>query len=151
MIVLGDLASARVQQPVIVPWSTRQAVAPTILRNTVASALAAQTSLTDSFTGLGGQFAHLAFPFTLGQQAPFGAQGIPAVEISLSGEQGPAADAPVDGLQQLTAIGPRRAADDLRAGQRPDARRALGLCAARRQGRARLGDLAVRAGAARSR
>ena len=45
VIVLGDLASARVQQPIILPWSTRQAVAPTILRNTVASALAAQTSL----------------------------------------------------------------------------------------------------------
>ncbi len=105
VIVLGDLASARVQQPVILPWSTRQAVAPTILRNTVASALAAQTSLTDSFTGLGGQFAHLAFPFTLGQQAPFGAQGIPAVEISLSGEQGPAADAPVTDSKHLTATG----------------------------------------------
>jgi hypothetical protein len=105
VIVLGDLASARVQQPVILPWSTRQAVAPTILRNTVASALAAQTSLTNSFTGLGGQFAHLAFPFTLGQQAPFGAQGIPAVEISLSGEQGPAADAPVTDSKHLTATG----------------------------------------------
>jgi hypothetical protein len=105
VIVLGDLASARVQQPIILPWSTRQVVAPTILRNTVASALAAQTSLTDRFTGLGSQFAHLAFPFTLGQQAPFGAQGIPAVEISLSGEQGPAADAPVTGSKQLTAAG----------------------------------------------
>ena len=105
VIVLGDLASARVQQPIILPWSTRQDVAPTILRNTVASALSAQTSLTNSFTGLGGQFAHLAFPFTLGQQAPFGAQGIPAVEISLSGEQGPAADSPVTSSKQLTASG----------------------------------------------
>jgi hypothetical protein len=93
VLVLGDVASAHVRQPVILPWSTRQAVAPTALRNTVASALRAQTSLSDSFTGLGGQFAHLAFPFTLGQQAPFGANGIPAVELSLSGAQGPAADA----------------------------------------------------------
>jgi hypothetical protein len=105
VVVLGDLASAHVQQPVILPWSTRQAVAPPGLRNTVASALAAQTSLSDGFTGLGGQFAHLAFPFTLGQQAPFGAHGIPAVELSLSGEQGPAADAEVVDPTQLTAVG----------------------------------------------
>ena len=64
-----------------------------------------QTSLTDGFTGLGGQFAHLAFPFTLGQQAPFGARGIPAVELSLSGEQGPSADATVMAPAQLTAVG----------------------------------------------
>jgi hypothetical protein len=105
VVVLGDLASSRVQQPIILPWSTRQVVAPPALRNTVASALAAQTSLTNTFTGLGGQFAHLAFPFTLGQQAPFGAQGVPAVEVSLSGEQGPAADSPVATPRQLTATG----------------------------------------------
>jgi hypothetical protein len=105
VLVLGDLASARVQQPVILPWSTRQTVAPTALRNTLAAALAAQTSLSDSFTGLGGQFAHLAFPFTLGQQAPFGARRIPAVELSLSGEQGPAADATVMDPTQLTGVG----------------------------------------------
>jgi hypothetical protein len=105
VLVLGDLASTHVQQPIILPWSTRQTVAPTGLRNTVASALASQSSLSDSFTGLGGQFAHLAFPFTLGQQAPFGARRIPAVELSLSGEQGPAADAAIMDADQLTAMG----------------------------------------------
>ena len=105
VLVLGDLASTHLQQPIVLPWSTRQAVAPTGLRNTVAAALAAQSSLSNSFTGLGGQFAHLAFPFTLGQQAPFGARGIPAVELSLSGEQGPAADAPTMNADQLTAVG----------------------------------------------
>ena len=105
VLVLGDVASTHIQQPVIVPWSTLQAVAPTGLRNTVASALAAQTSVTNGFTGLGGQFAHLAFPFTLGQQAPFGAQGIPAVELSLSGEQGPAAGAQIMDADELTDVG----------------------------------------------
>lgn len=105
VLVLGDVASAHVQQPVILPWSTRQTVAPTALRNTVATALAAQSSLSNSFTGLGGQFAHLAFPFTLGQQAPFGARNIPAVELSLSGEQGPSADAAVMDPNQLTNVG----------------------------------------------
>ena len=105
VLVLGDLASAHVKQPIVVPWSSRAVVATPGLRNTVAAALSAQTSLNAGFTGLGGQFAHLAFPFTLGQQAPFGAQGMSAVEISLSGERGPAADAAVVGTGQLTAIG----------------------------------------------
>jgi hypothetical protein len=94
VIVLGDVAGTHVHQPVVIPWSAGQAVAPPVLRNTVAATLAAQTPFTAQSAGLGGQFAHLAFPFTLGQQAPFDAQGIPAVELSLSGEPGPAVNAP---------------------------------------------------------
>ncbi|HZE06158.1 MAG TPA: hypothetical protein VE127_13095, partial [Solirubrobacteraceae bacterium] len=104
VLVLGDLASARARQPVLIPWSTRQTVAPPLLRNTLASALAAQGSVRPGPVGLGGQFAHLAFPFTLGGQGPFGARGIPAVELSLSGEQGPAASAPVSAAT-VTAAG----------------------------------------------
>jgi len=108
VLVLGDLASSRIKQPIVVPWSSRAVVAPPGLRNTVAAALSAQTSLHVGFAGLGSQFAHLAFPFTLGQQAPFGARGMPAVELSLSGEAGPpaqAANAAVVGTDRLTAIG----------------------------------------------
>ncbi|HWE08772.1 MAG TPA: hypothetical protein VG325_05435 [Solirubrobacteraceae bacterium] len=104
VLVLGDLASSHVNQPVVIPWSARQTVAPTVLRNTVASALTAQTPLTAQGVGLGGQFVHLAFPFTLGQQAPFNAGGIPAVELSLSGEHAPGADAPTS-LATVTAMG----------------------------------------------
>lgn len=103
VIVLGDLAGTHVQQPVLIPWSARQTVAPSVLRNTVASALAAQTPFTAQDAGLGGQFAHLAFPFTLGQQAPFNARGIPAVELSLSGEK-PAANEPAS-LATITEMG----------------------------------------------
>ncbi|MFZ0091470.1 MAG: hypothetical protein WAL63_18325, partial [Solirubrobacteraceae bacterium] len=105
VIVLGDLASAHARSPIIIPWSARQLVAPPTLRNTLGSALAAQTSLQAGGTGLGGQFAHLAFPFTLGEQAPFGARGIPAVAVSVSGEQGPTANAPIAPVAQLTGIG----------------------------------------------
>jgi hypothetical protein len=105
VLVLGDLASAHVKQPIVVPWSSRAVVAPPGLRNTVAAALNAETSFTAGSTGLGGQFIHLAFPFTLGIQAPFGAQGVPAVELSLSGEAGPSAGAPVVGTSQITGIG----------------------------------------------
>jgi hypothetical protein len=105
VIVLGDLASAHPRQPVIVPWSTRDVVAPPVLRNTLASEVAAQTSLRSGFTGVGGQFAHLAFPLTVSEQGPFGARGIPAVELSVSGEGGPAADAPLAGTPQLAGLG----------------------------------------------
>ena len=105
VIVLGDLASAQVHQPIVVPWSTGQWVAPPRLRNTLAAALGAQASLGAGTTGVAGQFAHLAFPFTLSEQAPFGARGVPAVLLSLSGDQEPAANAPVAGPAQITALG----------------------------------------------
>ena len=105
VIVLGDVASAHISQPIIIPWAQSHVVAPPALRNTVASAIAGQTSLTNSFTDVGGQFAHLAFPYSFGQQAPFGAQGIPAVEISLSGEAGPRANARISGSDQINGIG----------------------------------------------
>jgi hypothetical protein len=109
VIVLGDLASSHVQTPVVIPWSMRHVVAPTMLRNTVGSSLGAQTPWSGGGVGLGGQFAHLAFPFTLGQQAPFGSLGIPAVELTVSGEQGPAPDAtigtPGQAIAQLNEIG----------------------------------------------
>ncbi len=104
VIVLGDLASAHVRQPIVIPWSATRSVAPAALRNTVASALATETPFTDQGTGLAGQFAHLAFPLTLGQQAPFGAAGIPAVELSVSGEQPPGPDAPIS-LATVTGMG----------------------------------------------
>ncbi len=104
VIVLGDLAGTRVHQPIVIPWSSGHTVAPPGLRNTVATILAAQTAFNNRGTGLGAQYAHLAFPLTLGQQAPFNAAGIPAVELSLSGEQAPAANAPVS-LSSITGMG----------------------------------------------
>jgi hypothetical protein len=104
VVVLGDLGSSHPRQPIVLPWSADHTVAPAALRNTVASALAAQTPFTDLGTGLAGQFAHLAFPLTLGQQGPFNAQGIPAVEVSTSGEQPPGADEAVS-LSTITGMG----------------------------------------------
>jgi hypothetical protein len=108
VIVLGDLASAHARQPVIIPWSTSALVAPPVLRNTLAAAIRAQSTLRVGSTGIGGQFSHLAFPFTVSEQAPFGARGIPAVELSVSGETGAGggqADAPIAGTPQLTGLG----------------------------------------------
>jgi hypothetical protein len=105
VIVLGDLASAHPHQPIVIPWSTRALVAPPVLRNTLAAAIQAQSTLSVGSTGIGGQFAHLAFPFTVSEQAPFGARGVPAVELSVSGEQGPAGNAAIAGTPQLTGLG----------------------------------------------
>jgi hypothetical protein len=105
VIVLGDLAGSRVRQPVIVPWSDGQTVAPPMLRNTVAAALGAQTGLGAGQTSFAGQFVHLAFPLTVSEQGPFGARGIPAVLLSLSGERGPGAEDPVQGSAMITTMG----------------------------------------------
>ncbi|HLJ02854.1 MAG TPA: M28 family peptidase [Solirubrobacteraceae bacterium] len=92
VLVLGDLAPARVHQPLVVPWSNGQTVAPMTLRRTVAWALGAQGEPAPAMPGLGGQLLHLAFPLALGEQAPFNDAGIPSVLISGSGEEPPSAN-----------------------------------------------------------
>jgi hypothetical protein len=104
VIVLGDLAGARVRQPVVVPWSNGQDVAPPTLRNTVAAVLAQQAQVPSRSASVAGQFAHLAFPFAPTEQGPFGAQGEPAVLLSMSGERSPAADEPVS-LARISTLG----------------------------------------------
>lgn len=105
VIVLGDLASTHIRQPVVVPWSDGPRVAPPMLRHTISATLNRQAAISSSDTSLFGQFVHLAFPLTLSEQGPFGARGIPAVALSLSGERGPAPDAEVAGPDQLTSVG----------------------------------------------
>jgi len=104
VLVLGDLASSHLRQPLVVPWSDGQVLAPPVLRNTVQTALGAQAGLASGSTGLAGQFAHLAFPVTPTEQGPFGEKGEPAVLLSASGERPPADDAPVS-LDRLSAFG----------------------------------------------
>lgn len=104
VIVLGDLATSGVHGPVVVPWSNSQQVAPPILPNTVSTALGTEAGLGPGTTGLIGQLAHLAFPMVASEQGPFGADGEPAVLLSLSGEQGtPANEA--GNPARLTAMG----------------------------------------------
>jgi len=104
VIVLGDMAASAVHGAVIVPWSNGQQVAPPMLRNTVASALGAQTGLQAGSTGLVGQVSHLGFPMAASEQGPFGAAGEPAVLLSASGEQGPTPHEPTS-LARITGMG----------------------------------------------
>ncbi|MDQ6728983.1 MAG: hypothetical protein M3022_01420 [Actinomycetota bacterium] len=105
VIVLGDLASRHLRQPIVVPWSTSPNVASPVLRNTLGAELRTQASIGPTGTSLFGQYLHLAFPLTLSEQAPFGDLGVPAVLVSLTGERGPAPASAVAGADQLTAVG----------------------------------------------
>ncbi len=99
VIVLGDMAGTMVRTPIVVPWSDSTLVAPTLLRNTVASALQQQTTLSVGDESLGGQFLHLAFPLAASEQRPFADSGEPAVLISTSGSRIPAVDEPTSQYQ----------------------------------------------------
>jgi hypothetical protein len=104
VIALGDLGGSHVHGPIVIPWSTSRDVAPPALRNTVAAALASQAALKPGGASLAGQFARLAFPFTLTEQGPFGAQGRPAVTLSLSGEEASPPNEPPS-EDQIQALG----------------------------------------------
>jgi Peptidase family M28 len=104
VIALGDMGGTTVREPIVVPWSNTQQVAPPRLRNTVGSALSAQSGLPAGSSSLLSQLAHLALPMAATEQAPFNSSGEPAVLLSLSGEQPPDADQPVNPVQ-LSAMG----------------------------------------------
>jgi hypothetical protein len=86
VIVLGDLAGASHRNPVVVPWSAGDKLAPPMLRNTVTAFVKQQTGIATPQLGLAGQYVRLAFPFSITQQAPFAQRGIPAVLLSVSGD-----------------------------------------------------------------
>ena len=104
VIVLGDMAGSRIRQPIVVPWSNAEVLAPGMLRNTVGAALAAQAQLSAGSISLGGEFAHLAFPMVGSAQGAFGGHGEPAVLLSTSGEHTPAGDEPTS-LGRVTSMG----------------------------------------------
>jgi hypothetical protein len=96
VIVLGDLVRAQATQPIVVPWSDGGAVAPALLRRTLASAIAQQSGLRASIPGPPSQLAHGALPLTISPQGPFDDAGQPAVMVSAAGERGPQAGEATD-------------------------------------------------------
>jgi len=105
VIVLGNLAGAQVDRPVVVPWSNGDVVAPPLLRNTVAGLVAQQAGLNPGTYGIGSQIAQLAFPFALTGQAPLNSRGIPAVLLSLSGDRITPAGAALGPPARVAALG----------------------------------------------
>ncbi len=95
VIALGDLAAAHPSKPAVVPFSGTGLVAPPILQQTVGRELGAEAGIPAGGASFAAQFAHLALPMTATDQGPFDALGIPAVELSLSGERIARASEPV--------------------------------------------------------
>jgi hypothetical protein len=92
VLVLGDLAGARLDRPLVTGWSNEARFAPLQLRRTVEAAVRAEAGTDPGRTRASTQWARLAFPFTVGEQGPLVDAGLPAVLLSVSGEHGPGAD-----------------------------------------------------------
>ena len=91
VLVLGDLAGRKVRKPQIVPWRAGTGPPPLRLERTVQAAVRAETGRDAGGAHAGGQWARRALPFTVAEQGVIGAAGLPAVELSVSGELGPPA------------------------------------------------------------
>jgi len=104
VIALGDLAASGAREPIVVPWSNGEDLAPPRLRQTVAAAVAAQAGLPAGRTTLTSELAHVALPMATSEQAPFAAHKEPALLVSLSGERQPPAHEPTT-LARITSMG----------------------------------------------
>jgi hypothetical protein len=90
-IVLGDLAGTSVHRPFVVPFSDGLGSAPLELQRTVDEAIGQEVGVSAGAPGTFAQLAHLVFPMALGEQAVLDADGVPTVQVQVSGERGPAA------------------------------------------------------------
>ena len=91
VLVLGDLAGAELERPLVAGWSNGPGFASLRLRRTVEAAVRAEAGTSPGAPAATTQWARLAFPFTVGEQGPFVDEGLPAVLLSASGERGPRA------------------------------------------------------------
>jgi hypothetical protein len=95
VVVLGDMASRHVHKPWVVSYSNGGGVAPLQLARTVQDAAASGAGSDAGGPRAVTQWARLALPLTVGEQGELGRSGLPAVLLSATGEEPPAADAPV--------------------------------------------------------
>jgi hypothetical protein len=103
-IVLGDLAAARLRNPVVVPYSDGLGSAPLALQRTVADAITREAGSNPGAPSTLGQLAHLMFPLAVGEQGVLDAQGLPAVLVQASGERGPSAGEPLS-AERMEGLG----------------------------------------------
>ena len=90
VLVLGDLAGARIAKPWVASWSLAGGPAPLGVQRTVEQALRAEAGPPGGSRATA-QWARRALPFTVSEQGVVAEAGLPAVLISASGERGPAA------------------------------------------------------------
>jgi hypothetical protein len=103
-IVLGDVASTRMREPMVVPYSEGYGSAPDELGRTLADAISHEAGVQPGAPSTIGQLAHLAFPLATGEQGMLAAAGMPAVLVQVSGEPGPNANTPVS-AERMEGVG----------------------------------------------
>jgi hypothetical protein len=88
VIVLGDMASARVSKPWVVPWSLGPGAAPLALQRTVENAVRAEAGRPGGSSATA-QWIRRALPFTVSEQGVIADESLPVVMLGASGERGP--------------------------------------------------------------
>jgi hypothetical protein len=89
VIVLGDMGGTRPHKPFVVPWPVAPRPVPLGLERTVQAAARAETKTDPGGARAIGQWVRRALGATVSEQGPIGAEGLPAVLLSASGERGP--------------------------------------------------------------
>jgi hypothetical protein len=95
VIVLGDMAGTQIRKPWVVSWPGSARPVPLGLERTVQTAIRREALSDAGGPHAVGQWIRRAIPVTVSAQGPIGAEGLPAVLLSESGERGPAANEPV--------------------------------------------------------
>jgi Peptidase family M28 len=104
VLVLGDMAGTRISKPWIVGWPADGGPTPLGLERTVQAAVRRETHNDAGGPRALAQWVRRAVPVTVSEQGPIGAEGLPAVLLSTTGELGPSAREPVDD-KRLGAFG----------------------------------------------
>jgi hypothetical protein len=89
VLVAGDVASREVERPTVVPWASSGGIAPLRLRRTVESAVELESDIPPGSPRALIQLTRLAVPMSLTPQGVLGAEGLSAVTLQVSGEDGP--------------------------------------------------------------
>ena len=95
VLVLGDLASAVWHKPWVVPWSNGRGEPPLGWQRTVEAAVREEVGSDPGGARASAQWARRALPLTVGEQGEVNREGLPGVLLQISGERGPARDAPI--------------------------------------------------------
>jgi hypothetical protein len=95
VLVLGDMAGTRIAKPWIVGWPSSAGPTPLGLERTVQAAVRREAHNDAGGPRALAQWIRRAVPVTVSEQGPIGAEGLPAVLLSTTGELGPSPDEPV--------------------------------------------------------
>jgi hypothetical protein len=95
VLVLGAVGGAATRRPFVVSLSNGRGQAPVQLQRTVQAAVRAEVGSDAGAPRALTQWLRMAVPVTISEQGPFLRAGQPAVLLSASGEQPPAADDPI--------------------------------------------------------